>query len=114
MRKEELKTYRQTLLDRRRRMTGEVNSLMEDVVTDLHAPNEPLEAPSEAVDKSLVLHEAEVCLLADVREALERIENGTYGTCRECGEEIPAGRLQAIPATPWCVECATMKERMPA
>lgn len=39
----------------------------------------------------------------EVEEALEKIDNGTYGTCDECGEEIPLDRLEANPAARTCV-----------
>ncbi|RJQ33310.1 hypothetical protein C4568_04840 [Candidatus Parcubacteria bacterium] len=39
----------------------------------------------------------------DIEEALEKMDNGTYGTCEECGEEIPADRLEANPAARTCV-----------
>jgi RNA polymerase-binding protein DksA len=39
----------------------------------------------------------------DVEEALERIEQGTYGMCEECGEEIPLERLDANPAARTCI-----------
>ena len=110
MRKDELATYHRTLLDQRRRLAGELSAIVEEVVSDHHAPNEPLEAPSDAVDNSLVLQETEETILGQVRDALERIEDGTYGKCGSCGETIPSGRLQAIPYTPWCVQCARKME----
>ena len=36
----------------------------------------------------------------DVEDALEKMDNGTYGTCEECGEEIPVNRLEANPSAP--------------
>jgi RNA polymerase-binding transcription factor DksA len=41
----------------------------------------------------------------DVAEALERIEQGTYGTCVVCGRAIDKWRLDALPYTPYCVHC---------
>ena len=41
--------------------------------------------------------------LADVEGALARLENGTYGRCQECGDVIGADRLEAMPATPFCI-----------
>jgi len=41
--------------------------------------------------------------LQEVRDALERIDAGTYGTCTECGERIPAERLDANPAASTCI-----------
>ncbi len=48
--------------------------------------------------------------LVQVREALERIEAGTYGKCVICGREIPKARLDAIPWTPYCVQDAEALE----
>jgi RNA polymerase-binding transcription factor DksA len=44
--------------------------------------------------------------LADVEAALERLEAGTYGTCEACGRPIGSERLEALPATRYCVEHA--------
>lgn len=43
--------------------------------------------------------------LLHLEEALERIENGTYGNCIICGKEIPVERLEAVPHTKLCVPC---------
>lgn len=43
--------------------------------------------------------------LAEVEGALQRIEDGTYGHCITCGDEIPLERLEIRPATPVCVRC---------
>jgi len=41
-----------------------------------------------------------------IKSALLRIEDGTYGICDTCGEDIEAGRLQILPETTQCVQCA--------
>jgi DnaK suppressor protein len=41
--------------------------------------------------------------LVAVQEALQRIENGTYGTCIDCGRQIEPARLEAVPWTPYCL-----------
>jgi DnaK suppressor protein len=41
----------------------------------------------------------------EIAAALERIENGTYGRCERCGQEIPVERLEAIPTARLCVSC---------
>lgn len=43
---------------------------------------------------------------AQIRAALARIENGTYGTCANCGDTIPAERLEAQPVATRCIKCA--------
>lgn len=45
--------------------------------------------------------------LRDINNALERIEKGTYGTCKYCGKTINAKRLQARPTASACIECKT-------
>jgi DnaK suppressor protein len=45
--------------------------------------------------------------LRDIESALERIENGTYGICKYCGQEIALKRLEARPVASACVECKT-------
>lgn len=44
--------------------------------------------------------------LSDVEVALERIDDGTYGTCEVCGAEIAAARLEAMPSTRFCIDHA--------
>ena len=43
--------------------------------------------------------------LAGVEAALARLDDGTYGKCQSCGQEIPAERLEAVPTTTLCVSC---------
>lgn len=45
--------------------------------------------------------------LADIEAAVQRLDAGLYGSCTICGREIAAERLDALPATPTCVTCAT-------
>ena len=44
--------------------------------------------------------------IASVRRALERIEDGSYGECARCGNDIAAGRLEARPEAALCIDCA--------
>jgi DnaK suppressor protein len=49
--------------------------------------------------------------LGRIEAALERIEDGTYGICEECGVKIPKKRLNAIPFAAMCVKCASQYEQ---
>lgn len=56
-----------------------------------------------------VLEGLEDSALAEIRQiqaALERVEAGTYGVCASCGEDIAPKRLEALPSTLHCLECA--------
>ncbi len=44
---------------------------------------------------------------ADIRDALDRLDGGTYGSCERCGNAIPIERLEAIPHARHCVACST-------
>jgi DnaK suppressor protein len=49
--------------------------------------------------------------LAEVEAAVQRLERGTYGTCQACGRPIGDARLEAMPATRFCVEDQAKAER---
>jgi DnaK suppressor protein len=49
--------------------------------------------------------------LREVRAALRRIEDGTYGTCLDCEEEISPKRLNAVPWAPLCINCQEREDR---
>ncbi len=45
--------------------------------------------------------------LADVERALEKLDEGSYGTCERCGQPIAPARLEAMPAVKTCIQCAS-------
>lgn len=59
----------------------------------------------------LSLNESERMRLKEVDEALDRIENGTYGICEECGGPIGIKRLEVRPVAKYCVPCLTKLEK---
>ncbi len=60
----------------------------------------------------LSLNENERMRLQEVDEALDRIANGTYGICEECGGPIGLKRLEARPVAKYCVPCKTKLEQI--
>lgn len=65
-----------------------------------------------AIDDVTLAHAARE--LEDIAAALRRIDAGTYGTCRACGEAIDERRLHALPATSLCTACQADHERADA
>jgi len=59
----------------------------------------------EEYDNLLSLEHSLELKLQGVTIALEKIANGTYGTCEKCGKMIEAERLKAAPEAKWCMEC---------
>lgn len=80
----------------------------------------PGETPADVLDVSasdldrtlcLLLRERDRNKLKAIDEALERIEEGTFGICEDCGDEIPLGRLKVMPFATSCIDCKTKQER---
>jgi DnaK suppressor protein len=57
------------------------------------------------------LSDTERNLLFQIDEAFNRIKDGSYGTCTNCGAEIGEKRLQAVPWTPFCIDCQELQEK---
>jgi DnaK suppressor protein len=68
----------------------------------------------EVYSTQLRLHDRETFLLAKIREAMQRLENGTLDECEECSEPIGFKRLMARPVTTLCFECKSAREQVEA
>ena len=60
---------------------------------------------------TLSLMESKEKVLEEIAAAWDRIDQGTFGRCEECGKEIPKARLLVLPFTSYCVECARVVQR---
>ena len=112
--KTQQKQYRPVLLDLCQRLGGKLTRMEEAVLMadgDTSA-DESDEFGSEGYSREfqLGLIENEDEILQLVREALDRIESGSYGVCDSCDEAIPPRRLQALPYARYCVKCQAMAE----
>ncbi|MCA9227601.1 MAG: TraR/DksA C4-type zinc finger protein, partial [Planctomycetales bacterium] len=117
MNKAEMKVYKDKVLALRARLRGDVNAMAESALrkTRSEASGDLSSMPIHMADVgtdnyeqefTLSLMENEELTLEQIEDALERIEEGVYGTCVECGGRIPKARLNVIPYTPHCVKCA--------
>ena len=122
MKKDDLKLYRNRLLVLRARLRGDVNSMAEAALNksrmegngDLSSmPIHMADIGSDNFEQefTLSLMQSEEDILDKVESSLERIEEGSYGTCEECGVRIPKTRLNAIPYAEFCVKCAERVEQ---
>lgn len=82
---------------------AEVNSRQGDLADQASGNNE--------VHIALKLKQTDAKILQAIEEALYRLEKGTFGVCRDCGEPIATARLDAIP---WTRVCITCKEKQSA
>jgi RNA polymerase-binding protein DksA len=116
MTKPELEAYRHTLVALRTRLRGDVTHLADEALgTNGAAKGGASRAPVDLADVATDHFEQEFTLsllknqeqvLEEIGDALERIRQGTFGQCEECGKPIPKARLQALPYTRHCVACA--------
>jgi DnaK suppressor protein len=61
-------------------------------------------------EMDMTFEENERVALDEVRAALARFEDGTYGTCARCSADIPVGRLEAVPTANLCITCKEAEE----
>lgn len=69
-----------------------------------------------ATERELAIRnlDRETILLRNVRSALRRIEDGSYGVCLHCDEEISPKRVNAVPWAPYCIQCQEEADRQRA
>jgi RNA polymerase-binding protein DksA len=97
--------FRSALLEERQRVVGAI----EEMPIDNHLAENASVTLDREIDYSLEENSEEI--LSSIDRALERIENGTYGTCRSCKREIGEARLEALPRTDLCIACASRGRR---
>ena len=112
----ELKPNFEKLLTLRASLLGDMTHMEDDSLKD-HAktvsiPTDREELGSDNADQELTLTllGSDEDILDQTEAAIQRIEDGSYGRCKECGEEIPKTRLDAVPYAAECVQCASQQE----
>ena len=114
--RERLEAERSRLIEVRDAATRLSNAANEAAERELSTVDQhPAEQATETLERELdlgVLQSVEA-ELAEVEEALRRLEGGSYGRCETCGKEIAEGRLEAMPAARYCVEDQAKAKRDP-
>jgi RNA polymerase-binding transcription factor DksA len=121
LKKDELESYRDLLLNLRSRLRGDLDQMTDEALRRDAAggtgnlSNVPLHMADLGTDNydqefTLGLIENEQGTLELVNEALSRMEKGTFGQCVDCSELIAKPRLQAIPYARHCIRCARKLE----
>jgi DnaK suppressor protein len=73
---------------------------------------DPIDQASYDADRAFTLRmrDREHTLIKKIRQSLEDIDNGVYGTCEDCGSEIAVARLRARPVARRCIKCKVKME----
>lgn len=107
--------FKDSLLAERIRVVAAIENLRqenpgttEDETGDETYDQHPADVATAMHDRELDygLAESEEELLAEIDAALQRIEDGTYGICTNCGKSISEERLEALPWASLCIDCA--------
>jgi len=116
---ERLSEVKGRLLERKRRLWQEVKSQLKSNIGDGY--QEMLSTARDEEDQATVSLMAETSLtllgpkrqeLEAIEEALQRLENGSYGLCEVCGQPIEPRRLEIMPETPLCRNCMSQREKL--
>ncbi len=124
MEQSKLNKFRQHLEQERQVLTERIHNMDEnalgvtqqDAISELSSyDNHPADIGSETFERSkdFALRELTMIQLEKVEDALQQIEQGTYGICEKCGRAIPAERLEAMPSTTYCLQCKQLDEELP-
>ncbi len=110
MTKTELNRFKEVLETKLAELSKGVRN--RDGITIEKSPD-ALDEVQNAAERELAIRnlDRESNLLRNVRSALRRIHDGTYGICLHCEEEVSPKRLNAVPWTPYCIQCQEMADR---
>ena len=112
MKKKDIEYFKEFLNNR----LEELLSHADDTVSGMTQPKENFPDPTDRASLEsernfmLRIRDRENKLIKKIRNALNRIERGTFGVCEECGENISIKRLKARPVTTQCIDCKTKEE----
>ena len=90
---------------------GETFEGLLDPQENLAAPLDRASVESDRI-RTLRIRDRESMLIKKIRQSIEDIENGEYGICEDCGEDISIERLKARPVTSFCIRCKTKRESL--
>ena len=113
----EIKYFRRRLLALKKRLGVDLSEMEEEALHGVggeasgglsNVPIHPADLGTDSYEEeiNLTLLENESQMLGEINDALARIEQGTFGRCEECQQEIPKERLEAVPYTRHCLRHA--------
>ena len=114
MDKKKAESYKKRLLERREELLKAVSQSTQDGrEADGDSTQDVADKAANAYTKEFLFHQSDdnrrTLLLVD--EALERVEDGSYGLCLVCNDEVQPRRLDAVPWARHCLECQEKQEK---
>ncbi len=112
MEPDKLEAFREMFIKRIEGLMGEAGKTVSEMTVGTESFPDVTDRASQESDRNfeLRMRDRERKLVKKIREALERIDDGTFGICEVCGKNISEKRLMARPVTTLCIECKTKQE----
>ena len=109
---DKLQSFRNLLDGKLKELLTEANRTVTGMTSQEETYADPTDRATLESDRNFTLRirDRERKLIVKIKEALERIDTGTYGICETCGEEISEERLTARPVTTLCIDCKKRQE----
>jgi DnaK suppressor protein len=105
--KSEIEHLREILLAKRDELNNRIEQRREEILMEQEPEDDAgIAARNNSAGMAIANIERELRTLSEIDLSLRRMETGEYGVCGVCGEPIPLARLNAIPWTRRCVNCA--------
>jgi DnaK suppressor protein len=113
MEKERLEYFRELLNERMKTLLEEAEKTVTGMTNERDTFPDPTDRANLETDRNFLLRirDRERKLIGKIKEALARIDDGTFGICEECGDDISEERLKARPVTTLCIDCKTKAEK---
>lgn len=113
MDEKDLSFFKQLLQQRLKELLSNADETVSGMTEQKENFPDPTDRATLESDRNFMLRirDREYKLINKVKNALERIENSTFGICETCGEDISIERLKARPVTTQCIDCKTKEEK---
>jgi DnaK suppressor protein len=113
MNKKEMDRFKDLLVAERNSLIKKANkTLTEEAQLDVNELPDEIDQASAEYNQSFIfrLRDREKYYLSKIDKAIKKIEDGDFGVCESCGEDISAKRLEARPVTTLCIRCKEEQE----
>ena len=110
---EKLEYFRNILNDEMKTLLSEADKTVTEMTSDSSNFPDPTDRATQESDRNfeLRIRDRERRLINKIKDAIDRIDNGEFGICEECGEDISEARLKARPVTTLCINCKMEEEQ---
>ena len=112
MKKKDIQYFKELLGERLEELLSQADNTVSGMTDQKENFPDPTDRATLEADRNFMLRirDREHKLIKKIKKALDRIEDGTFGICDNCGEDISFARLKARPVTTQCIDCKTKHE----